>query len=212
MRTIILIVGLLIVYWNCYAQNDTIYLEKEYIKLNDKIFNQINSKGEKIGDWIEYGLTEEVYNIEIVHWDGDTSAGMETINYKYRPLEDGEHCGISIPISKGIDTIKSYSECVYNVIINKIPKQKYYIKASGHYIDGHKDGKWNYLHENGVTKKVIHYSKGIPNQDFQLFAKDKSLMMEFRKIRDNEWEIIKYTKEGLIKEIMKLEEFKTIYE
>ncbi len=194
-----------------YSQNDTIFLEKNNIKLKNEIFNKLNYKGQKTGEWIQYGITED-NNLNIIEWDGESSSGTDIIRYKYRPLEIAEYCGMEKVISEKVDSTSNYYESTIDIISNKIPKERYYIKAFGKYNQGVKEGKWTYYQENGILKSIIYYEHGLPVRNFKIYAKDKSLMMEFKRINEFEWEVYKYAKDSIIdRKLMNVQDFKLVY-
>ncbi len=198
--------------WFCYSQNDTIYIEKDYVMLGNIKFNQIDQYGQKNGKWIHYKLTEGS-SMDIVHSDGDLWSSNETIYYEYRPLQNNEHNGKQVLITEKVDSVIKKIEATYQIVYNKIPETKYFIKSEGQYLSDNKNGIWTYYHENGVISKTINYKNGYPDQDFTMYRNDKTLMMTCEKVEDNLWQVRKFSKEGklLSEELKKLDDLKEIY-
>lgn len=212
MNRTIFAITLLVIVSITYAQNDTLYLDKQYVILRGKKYNQCDSLGRKFGPWLSYGLKESRH--QFVEWDGHLWGGSDVISTKYRPLETGEYCGIRKVIYEKIDSVKGYKECRYELIYNKIPKDSYYLKSEGYYKNDKKIGEWKYYHENNAISRIIIYdNNAIPAQSFELFYKDGSLMMKFTKLLRGKWELIRYSKTGseLMTEQVNLEDFKEIY-
>jgi hypothetical protein len=216
MNRITLIIALLVIGINCYSQNDTLYLEQEYVELNGERFNKSALSGDKIGEWIEYGM--HVYSIiDIEEWlvSGDGFHTCENVKFEYRPLKKGEYCGIRYLISEKTDTIDGdvYHHCSYLEIRNKIPSELYYIKAKGSYMSNKKEGEWKYYYSSGNILKNITYKNGIPVDNFCIYRNNGSVMIEIVKINNADWTITKYNKDGLKFEttIKKTEQFEMLY-
>ena len=211
MRVIIII----IVFFNglfVYSQNDTIYLEKDHLILANQKFNQKNISGQKEGRWLLYSLNDN-QSITIIDWDGDLWSGSETIYNKYRPLEKNEHNGMRKVIVEDVDSSSYYIEATYHILYSKIPKSCYSIMATGEYYQNNKIGTWTYFHENGVVSRKITYENGLPAQSFNMYRKDKSLMMSFEKLTEGIWNVCRYSEnEELInEELQNIEGFVSIY-
>ena len=195
-RTISFII-LLIIFRIVSAQNDTLYLESECVIWRGEKYNQTNNSGHKHGSWLYYGI-KEMATIEIVDWDGDLWCGTEFITKEYRPLESGEHHGMKKVVSEKIDSVKGYMECRFEVIYNKVTPKSYYIKSEGEYNNDSKIGEWKYYHDNDSISRVVKYHKGIPEHSFDMFCNDGSLIMSFIKLPNNQWELVRFSKEGAV--------------
>ncbi len=212
MRRILFLITLLVVLSSTYAQNDTLYLEKYYVILRGKKYNQSDSLGYKCGYWIKHE-TKGSGIIEIVEWDGDLWSGSELIMKQYRPLEANEFYGIRKIVSEKVDSVSRYIEGTYQFVYNKIPSENYYVKAQGKYKNDNKVGEWRYYHENNAISRIIVYNKGIPEQSFDMYDKDGSRIMRFIKLTNGKWELVRYSKEGskqLTKQV-DVEDFSEIY-
>lgn len=209
-RTIVAIT-LLIIAGITYAQNDTLYLDKQYVILRGKKYNQCDSLGRKFGPWLSYGFKESRH--QFVEWDGHLWGGSDVISTEYRPLETGEYCGIRKVIYEKIDSVKGYKECRYELIYNKIPKESYYITSQGQFKNDKKVGEWKYYHDNNAISRIIEYHNGVPAQSFKLYYKGGSLMMELTNLLHGKWELTRYSKTGLVlmTEQVNVEDFQEIY-
>lgn len=182
------------------AQNDTLYLETSHLLLKGVRLNKRNTKGEKNGEWIEYGidLITVRNNSEFICASGDDFHSYTETIEKFRTLKDGEYNGIIINIESSIDTIDGvlYHDGVYEKILNRVPNDLYYIEARGFYRNNIKEGEWNYYHKSGNLLKSITYSNGMPIEDFKIYRNDGSVMISLSKIDNNNWLVIKYLDDG----------------
>ncbi len=193
----------IIIHFACltYAQNDTLYLEANHLLLNNKEINKSNTKGEKYGEWIEYDidLFKVNRNIDEICASGDGFHSYSTIYNKFRALKGNEYDGILIETELSVDTIDGvlYYGGTYNKIMNRVPKDFYFIEGRGYYKDDKKDGEWKYYYKSGHLKKSIIYSLGIPILSYKIFREDGTLMMFITKYDKTNWCAQKYSPEGI---------------
>lgn len=196
-----------------YAQNDTIYLNDNYLERNGHKYNRIENDM-KTGKWIEYTIEDNILNIRLA--SGIDAHWHDNIYTEYRPLNQGEYCGIEILTSEKVigeidgDTIYGGN---YIKVVNKIPPGIYKISGHGKYRNNKKEGKWSYFHLNQRFKKEIKYKKGLPQKGFIIYRPVGTIMFEVIKINAADWEIIKYSESGEEKErtIKKMNEFKALF-
>ncbi len=201
---------------NCYSQNDTLYLEQEYVELNGERFNKSALSGDKTGEWVEYGMhVNSIIDFEEWLGSGDGFHTRENVKFEYRPLKKGEYFGIRYLISEKSDTINGdvYYHCSYLEIRNKIPSELYYIKAKGSYVSNQKEGEWKFYYPSGNILKNITYKNGVPVDNFNIYRKNGNVMIEIIKINNAAWTVTKYNKDGLKLEtaIKKIEQFDILY-
>lgn len=196
------------------AQNDTIYLMKNHIILNDEIYNKIDSSGKKTGKWINFTIDNSI--IELTLGSGENVHSYDESIIEYRALEKDEYFGMSTLISEKVDTIDNvlYYDSKYLEIRDKVPEDLYFITSIGDYNSDKKQGLWNYFYESGNIKKTIYYLNGLPNKEFEVYRDDKTLMIEMSKTKDRLWEVKKFKSNGTLidTQIGDIEKFKIIYE
>jgi len=148
---------------HAYSQNDTLYLNKANIILNGVKYNCLNRDNERTGNWIVYGLKDEV-SIMTTGSGYDSVSMVDVHTYidvvvRYRALNELEKEGERIVLKEKLDT--SFNDKRYYITIeeiyNKIPPDKYYIVGKGKYERGHKTGVWIYYYESGKIWKEIEY-------------------------------------------------------
>jgi len=197
----------------CYSQNNTLYLEKNQIILEGKEYNKLDSKGKKVGKWIEFEIDNSL--IELTLGSGENAHFQEEIKFEYRPFNDGEFNGYKKLISEKVDTIEGdlFYDLKYLEIRNKIPSDEYIIEGKGNFKNGKKDGLWDYFYHSAVLKKTIIYKDGFPIKSFKINREDGSLMLDIIKIKDENWQVIKYSQDGKKLETItdKIENFKMLY-
>jgi len=217
MNKLLLILILIISTINCYSQNDSLYLEQEYVLLNGVKLNQIEKAGEKTGEWIQYdwNYPDNIIPLNFLLASGDGFHEYSTTSITYRPLNENEHNGIRLLLSERIDSTKAdlYYHTKYMEIRNIIPPDLLCIKNRGNYSNGLKHGIWNYYYCSDSLKKRIKYSEGKPDSDYEIYREDGTVMVELSKINDSVWEVSKYTKEGELIEIIsdEIEKFEMLY-
>lgn len=175
----------------CFTQNDTIYLNENYIKFNGGKYNYIENEV-RSGKWIEYQIDDQTLVMRLS--SGDKVHWHDQITSEFRAPKANEYDGLEILISQNSDTIDGsiYYDRIYVTIESKIPPEKYFITAKGKYTNNIKEGKWTYFHNNGKLKKEINYKKGIPNKGFKIYRTDGTIMIEVKIIGIDKWELIKY--------------------
>jgi len=212
MRQLITILILLFFFNICKSQNDTIYIEDNYVILNGKRMNLVENNV-KNGMWIEYEIDDEPFTISL--GSGDNFHVYDLIKVEYRALRLNEYYGIEYTLSSKCDTVDKVVYCEENsvVIRNKIPSDSYFIAGKGKYDNDKKENLWSYFYSNGVVRKEIFYVKGLPYDSFNIYRKDKSVLMKIKRVKETEWEICKYSESGvkLDCEINCIEEFKELY-
>ncbi len=196
------------------AQNDTIYLKKNHLILNGEIFNKIDPSGRKTGKWINFTIDSSI--IELTMGSGEDIHFCDKSIIAYRSLEKDEYFGIKTLISEKADTIDSdiHYDSEYLEIRDKIPNDLYFITSIGDYKRDKKEGLWKYFYKSGNIKKSIYYLNGLPDNDFEVYRDDKTLMLKFSKTKDLFWELKKYESDGTLidTQIGDIDKFKMIYE
>jgi len=212
MRQLITILIILFFSNICKSQNDTLYIEENYLILNGKKWNQIENNI-KNGMWLEYEIDDP--NITFGSGSGDNFHVYELIKAEYRSLKPNEYYGIKYTISSKCDTVNEVIRCREHSIEikNKIPSRLYSIVGKGKYDNHKKENLWTYFYPDNVVKKVIFYVNGLPFNSFNIYRNDKSILMKIKKINETEWEICKYSESGDILdcEINSIEEFKELF-
>jgi hypothetical protein len=145
------------------SQNDTLYLHRAYLILNGVKYNRLNKENERIGNWIVYGLKDEITIMATASgYDSMSMVDVHSytdVNIKYRALEESEKEGETVFLKKRLDT--TFNDKRYYLqteeIHSKIPPDKYYIVARGIYEKGKKIGIWTYYYESGKIRKVEEY-------------------------------------------------------
>ncbi len=210
-----LTLAFIVIATNSYSQNDTLYLEKEFVLLNEKKFNKIEGV-KQVGEWINYGM-KALNIIDDNEWLGSGDGFHTQVKYvfEYRALNKDEYYGIRYLISEKIDTIDGelYYDSDYLEIRNKIPSELYYIKGKGAYRNNKKIGKWNYYYQSGRVLKSIIYENGLPVNNFRIFRENGSIMIELIKINQTDWSITKYNEAGIKLDTFtnKTDQFKMLY-
>jgi len=212
MRQLITILTILVFSNICKSQNDTIYIEDNYILLNGKRMNVVENNV-KNGMWIEYEITDVPFVFSM--GSGDNFHVYDLIRTEYRALKPNEYYGIKYTLSSKCDTVDNVVYCDENSveIKNKIPSKVYYISGDGKYDNNKKENLWSYFYPDKTVRKEIFYVKGLPYNSFNIYRQDRSVLMKIKRINETEWEICKYSKSGEILncEINRIEEFKELY-
>jgi hypothetical protein len=201
------------------SQNDTLYLKKNCIQFQGVKYNFLDDNLNKIGDWIEYGESQNLMLLECASgYDSESDVDCHwytNVTIKYRPLEIGEKDGMRIVKSEKLDT--SFMDKRYHIeaeeIQSKIPPDSYYFKARGKYDFNKKSGRWTYFYQTGKILKEIIYKNDLPDKSFKIFREDGTLMISVDKIDNTHWEIAKYSELEKLKETQtgKIDEFKILY-
>jgi hypothetical protein len=212
MRQLITILIILFIANICKSQNDTLYIEDNYIILNGKKRNQIENNV-KNGMWVEYELGD--IPVSFILGSGDDIHFYDLVEPEYRALKENEYSGIEYVLSSKCDTIDNVIYCDETSvkIENRIPPDVYIISGKGKYDHDRKENLWTYFHTNGEIRKEIFYVKGLPYSSFNIYRSDKSILLKVNKINKTDWEICKYSESGeqIDCETKSIDNFKELY-
>ncbi|MFZ7132261.1 MAG: hypothetical protein ACOWWR_07880 [Eubacteriales bacterium] len=198
----IFVICIVLISFNAYSQNDTIYLRSDYLILKGDTLNKINSQKERIGKWIKYEIND-YYGFSELASGFDNETGMDCHwhtygNYVYRALKAGEKEESRIIRKEEIDTIKGsiFHDLKVDLIRSKIAPEDYSIISEGKYRNNKKHGTWKYYTKTGKNSKTIKYQNGLPIESFNIYRNDGSLMISAEKQKDSLWIVAKHSKEG----------------
>ena len=171
------------------SQNDTLYLKTDSLIYRGKIYNKMIDSN-KSGDWIEYEIINNG-SVTLVNWDGIDSIG-NWIGGQYEIKT--EYSANNSPNDESINE----SFLIHINYENKIPKDNYYISGKGKYYKNKKQGIWRYYYSNGQLLKTIEYNQSEPISNFTIFYKNGRKKINSNKIKNNLWNVSKYSNEGVL--------------